>query len=53
LARQAKHGANKMGVLAPPADPGCVPQAPTPTGLASDAVEFIADTDNLLTTWAG
>jgi hypothetical protein len=30
-------------------EPGAVTQATTPTGLASDAVEFVADTDNLLT----
>ncbi len=27
----------------------CEPQADAPNGLASDAVEYVADTDNLLT----
>jgi len=30
-------------------EPDSAPDADTPAGLAPDAVEFIADTDNLLT----
>jgi len=36
-------------LLTHPPEPASVPHAHTPTGLAPDAVEFIADTDNLLT----
>ena len=36
-------------LLTRPPEPTSVPQTDTPTGLAPDAVEYVADTDNLLT----
>jgi hypothetical protein len=36
-------------LLTRPPAPDAVPEAGTLTGLAPDAVEFVADTDNLLT----
>jgi hypothetical protein len=36
-------------LLTHPPEPESVQQAATPTALAPDAVEFVADTDNLLT----
>jgi hypothetical protein len=36
-------------LLSRPPEPDDMPQAGTPSGLAPDAVEFVADTDTLLT----
>ena len=36
-------------LLTRPPEPARVPEADTPDGLAPDAVEFVADTDTLLT----
>lgn len=38
-----------VALLTRPPEPESVQQAATPTGLAPDAVEFVAGTDNLLT----
>ena len=36
-------------LLTRPPEPDAMPEAGTPSGLAPDAVEFVADTDTLLT----